>query len=121
MIAGPLSGKTFPMNREEVSIGREPSNEISFLDSSVSRRHCLIRKEGEVFQIRDLESRNGTFVNGVPLKERTLEHTDQIQIGSSVLVFLTSDALARAPVPCSWMGQGRAAQLSYSGNKTPST
>jgi transcriptional regulator with GAF, ATPase, and Fis domain len=80
------------MNREEVSIGREPSNEISFLDSSVSRRHCLIRKEGEVFQIRDLESRNGTFVNGVPLKERTLEHTDQIQIGSSVLVFLTSEA-----------------------------
>jgi Nif-specific regulatory protein len=92
VIAGPLSGKTFPMNREEVSIGREPSNEISFLDSSVSRRHCLIRKEGEVFQIRDLESRNGTFVNGVPLKERTLEHTDQIQIGSSILVFLTSDA-----------------------------
>ena len=80
------------MNREEISIGREPSNEISFLDSSVSRRHCLIRKEGEVFQIRDLESRNGTFVNGVPLKERILEHTDQIQIGSSVLVFLTSDA-----------------------------
>ncbi len=80
------------MNREEVSIGREPSNEISVLDSSVSRRHCLIRKEGEAFQIRDLESRNGTFVNGVPLKERTLEHTDQIQIGSSVLVFLTSDA-----------------------------
>jgi len=92
VIAGPLSGKTFPMNREEVSIGREPSNEISVLDSSVSRRHCLIRKEGEAFQIRDLESRNGTFVNGVPLKERTLEHTDQIQIGSSVLVFLTSDA-----------------------------
>ena len=40
VIAGPLSGKTFPINREEVSIGREPSNEISFLDSSVSRRHC---------------------------------------------------------------------------------
>ena len=92
VIAGPLSGKTFFMNREEVSIGREPSNEISVLDSSVSRRHCLIRKEGEGFQIRDLESRNGTFVNGVPLKERTLENADQIQIGSSVLVFFTSDS-----------------------------
>ena len=80
------------MNREEVSIGREPSNEISVLDSSVSRRHCLIRKEGEGFQIRDLESSNGTFVNGVPLKERTLENADQIQIGSSVLVFFTSDS-----------------------------
>jgi Nif-specific regulatory protein len=92
VIGGPLSGKTFPMNAEEVSIGREPSNEISVLDSSVSRRHCLIRKEGDGFQIRDLESRNGTFVNGVPVKERNLEHADQIQIGSSVLVFLTNDA-----------------------------
>ncbi len=70
-----------------MSIGRDPSNQISLLDSLVSRRHCLVRRDGEGFLIEDLESRNSTFVNNVPVKERRLANGDQIRVGKSVLVF----------------------------------
>ena len=92
-VSGPLEGRTFPLTEDEVSIGREPSNQISLLDSLVSRRHSVIRKNGEGFLIQDLDSRNSTFVNNVPVKERLLADGDQIRIGKSTLVFqgLTRD------------------------------
>jgi transcriptional regulator with GAF, ATPase, and Fis domain len=87
VVSGPLKGKMFPVIEGELSIGRDPSNHISLLDSLVSRRHCLIRKEGEAFRLLDLESRNNTFVSGVPVRERLLNPGDQIRVGNSVLVF----------------------------------
>jgi len=86
-VAGPLEGRTFPLGEDELSIGREPSNQISLLDSLVSRRHCVIRRSGQGFLIQDLDSRNSTFVNNVPIKERSLADGDQIRIGKSILVF----------------------------------
>jgi len=86
-VSGPLKGKLFVLTADEVSIGRDPSNEISLLDSLVSRRHCVIRKEANVFRLQDLESRNNTFVSGVPVRERDLVHGDQIRVGNSVLIF----------------------------------
>jgi transcriptional regulator with GAF, ATPase, and Fis domain len=86
-VSGPLKGKVFSLAAGELSIGRDPSNEISLLDSLVSRRHCIIRKEAEAFRLQDLESRNNTFVSGVPIRERVLVPGDQIRVGNSVLVF----------------------------------
>jgi Nif-specific regulatory protein len=86
-VSGPLKGKVFSLAAGELSIGRDPSNEISLLDSLVSRRHCIIRKEAEAFRLLDLESRNNTFVSGVPIRERVLVPGDQIRVGNSILVF----------------------------------
>jgi len=86
-VSGPLKGKLFLLTGDEVSIGRDPSNEISLLDSLVSRRHCAIRKEANAFRLQDLDSRNNTFVSGVPVKERVLVHGDQIRVGNSILIF----------------------------------
>src|ERR1035438_10031507 len=86
-VAGPLEGKTFPLAEDELSIGREPSNQISLLDSLESRRHCAIRRAGEGFLIEYLDSRNSTFVNNVPVKKRLLADGDQIRIGKSIFVF----------------------------------
>src|SRR5207244_5642581 len=86
-VSGPLKGKVFSLAECEFSIGRDPSNQISLLDSLVSRRHCVIRKDGEAFRIQDLDSRNSTFVNGIPVKERVLAHGDQIRVGNSTFVF----------------------------------
>jgi len=86
-VSGPLKGKLFSLVKDEISIGRDPSNEISLLDSLVSRRHCLIRKADKGFLLLDLDSRNNTFVSGVPVKERVLVQGDQIRIGNSILVF----------------------------------
>jgi Nif-specific regulatory protein len=87
-VAGPLKGNSIPLVEAEVSIGREPSNAISLLDAGVSRRHCLILRAGDQFKIQDLNSRNSTFVNGVPITERVLASGDEIKIGGSLFVFV---------------------------------
>jgi transcriptional regulator with GAF, ATPase, and Fis domain len=87
VVSGPLKGKVFSLADDEISIGREPTNQISLLDSLVSRRHCVIRKEGDGFRLLDLDSRNSTFISGVPVKDRVLIQGDQLRIGNSILVF----------------------------------
>ena len=91
-VTGPLKGSSIPLSDAEVSIGREPSNQVSLLDASVSRRHCLIRREAGQFKIQDLKSRNSTFVNGVPVTERVLASGDEIKVGNSILVFVLPEA-----------------------------
>ena len=71
-VAGPLKGATFTLTEEDLSIGREASNRLSITDLALSRRHCIINKEAEHFKLCDLDSLNGTFVGGVPIKERLL-------------------------------------------------
>lgn len=91
-INGTSKGSTFPLNADQISIGRESASSIPLSHNSVSRRHCLIQRKGSDFVIRDLDSFNGTFVNGVPVNEQTLVHADQIKIGSLALLFLTDDS-----------------------------
>jgi transcriptional regulator with GAF, ATPase, and Fis domain len=88
-ISGPLKGTTVLLAEAETIIGREPGNAVAISDPLVSRRHCSIRRDdsGKV-QVSDLESLNGTFVNGVPAQEKALEHGDYIKIGSSEFIFL---------------------------------
>jgi Nif-specific regulatory protein len=90
-VSGPLKGKVFRITEREISIGRDPSNEISLLDGLVSRRHCVIRADGDGFRLQDLESRNNTFVSGVPVRDRVLVHGDEIRIGNSIFLFQGSD------------------------------
>jgi len=87
IVSGPLKGKVFSLTNQEISIGRDPSNEISLLDSLVSRRHCIVRKDGNSFRLLDLDSRNNTFVGNMPVKERVLAAGDQLRVGNSILVF----------------------------------
>jgi len=94
---GPPKGRLVPLGEAEVSVGRDQANVIAVDDLAASRRHCVIRPSGERFQLADLESRNGTFVNGVPVRQRLLEHNDQIRVGSSVFLFLRS-APAEGPL-----------------------
>ena len=94
-LAGPLKGSSFPLSDPEVSIGREPSNLVPILDASVSRRHCLIRREADEFKIQDLNSRNSTFVNGVPVTEKILASGDEIKIGNSLFLFVRPETESR--------------------------
>ena len=92
-ISGALTGTTFALVQDETAIGRDISNSVSLNDPSVSRRHCLIRKNGvtDGFHVIDLESYNGTFVNGVPVAEKALTHGDQIALGDIRFLFLSHD------------------------------
>src|SRR5437667_12367429 len=93
-IAGSSQGTVLTLTDDELSIGREPSNRLPLNDPSVSRRHCLIEKEAGRFKLRDLASANGTFVNGVPVKERWLEHDDRIAVGDSLFLLLLHEEKA---------------------------
>jgi transcriptional regulator with GAF, ATPase, and Fis domain len=89
---GPLKGSVFALDDTEFSLGRNPSNRLSISDPSLSRQHCIIAARGKQFEIRDLDSRNGTFVNGVPVHQRALADGDEIQIGNSLFLFLDEEA-----------------------------
>jgi len=116
-ISGSVKGTIFALNRPEALIGREGSSAVHVNDPSVSRRHCLIKHNITAFRNRnedstlpgnfsssnqlsqgqpsytivDLESFNGTFVNGLPVKEQVLCHGDQIAVGDVILLFLLED------------------------------
>ena len=95
-IAGPFQGVVIPLPEGETCIGRDTSNQVCIADGSLSRRHCALSRRGDEITIRDLRSRNGTRVNGMPVEERPLEHQDQVSVGSSLLVFVESDHDAQA-------------------------
>lgn len=100
VIAGPSKDSTIPLPDGEATLGRDPTNAVAVADPSVSRKHCLLRKEeDERFQIKDLDSRNGTLVNGLAVKEHRLRHGDEIATGDSVFLFLVEDE--DQPLPAS--------------------
>ena len=79
----PLIGRTFYLDKPVVSIGRLVSNDICLEDPFVSRYHCVIRNEDGQYVIEDLNSTNGTFVNGERIKAYELAEGDLIRIGTS--------------------------------------
>lgn len=90
-VAGPLKDTTFALSGSETPIGRDPANLISISDPSLSRRHCVLSPASDGYLVRDLDSRNGTFVNGVAVQESQVHHGDQISVGDSVFVVLLSE------------------------------
>ncbi|MGC1453086.1 MAG: sigma 54-interacting transcriptional regulator [Candidatus Sulfotelmatobacter sp.] len=98
VIAGPSKDSTIPLPDGESALGRDPTNAVAVADVSVSRKHCLLRREEDGrFQIKDLDSRNGTLVNGLAVKEQWLRHGDEIATGDSVFLFLVEDEDQVAP------------------------
>jgi len=72
-------------------IGRDPEADFSIEDDEVSARHVLIRVDGPVCMLTELGSRNGTLVNGRPVREgvgQRLRHLDEIQVGSTRILVL---------------------------------
>jgi transcriptional regulator with GAF, ATPase, and Fis domain len=97
VISGPLRDSTFALPNGEIHIGRDPSNVLSISDPSLSRRHCALSRDGEGYKIRDLDSRNGTSVNGVAVKESRLRHGDQIAVGDSIFLLLLHEDAEESP------------------------
>jgi transcriptional regulator with GAF, ATPase, and Fis domain len=88
VISGSPSGAIFNLDHEETSFGREASNHVRLVDPSVSRKHAVIKHSDGHFKLLDLNSFNGTSVNGVPVLERDLQHGDHVALGDVLLLFL---------------------------------
>ena len=107
-VAGPFQDTAVALSEKEISIGRDSSNDLWVPDRALSRRHCLLVNQSEQFILRDLGSKNGTLVNGVPVTEQVLRDGDQITIGDSVFVFQGKPAevhLEKSPVEFSETGK----------------
>lgn len=85
-VEGPLRGKSFEVT-ELASIGRSDACAVRLEGRHVSRIHARLERRGEAVVIRDNGSRNGTYVNGLPVQEATLAPGDEVEIGEHVLVF----------------------------------
>lgn len=90
IVQGPKQGAWFTIAyQKEITLGRAATNSIILEDNSVSRSHSVLQAAGEGFTIRDIGSRNGTFVNEKKIQgEVTLSHRDTIKIGIYTLRYL---------------------------------
>jgi hypothetical protein len=78
---------TFPLAEPLVNIGRDPANHLQLDDNRISRLHAQIRFIQGRFIIFDLDSKGGTFVNGVPISSQVLKPGDVIQLAGVPLVY----------------------------------
>ncbi len=90
IVQGPKAGAWFTVAyQKEITLGRAATNSILLEDNSVSRSHTVLQASGSGFTVRDIGSRNGTFVNGKKIQgEVELHHKDLIKIGIYTLRYL---------------------------------
>lgn len=92
VIQGPDKGRRFELPAHEPQLLGRSSEALPIDDSAISRRHAELTPDSGEWYLRDLQSQNGTYVNGVRLGERTrLRVGDQIRVGQTLLVFGRSE------------------------------
>jgi len=105
---GPRAGEEMFLEAYEVALGRSKKADIYLEDEKLSRIHAKIARVGMGYRLIDLNSRNGTYVNGMRVLEHPLNSFDEIQIGSSKIKFLIHDMIvsdmARAQLPATMNG-----------------
>jgi two-component system cell cycle response regulator len=95
VITGSAAGQMFKLGKGDAVIGRSPTVAIRVVDDGVSRNHARIRHDSNGLYLEDMESRNGTFINGTRVSGTTeLREGDKIQVGrTTVLRFAYHDDL----------------------------
>jgi len=95
IIDGDNVGKIYPLDKKTITIGRSDEFDIQLADSSCSREQAIIEfDDNNKPVLKDLDSTNGTFVNGAKISERNIEDGDKILLGfSSVFMFAIQDSL----------------------------
>jgi hypothetical protein len=96
VLEGPNPGKRFYMDHPVLLVGRDEECDLVIVDRQVSRRHATITRENDQYVLRDLDSKNGTFVNGQELQgSHTLVDGDEIQIAYCCkMAFVAADSTA---------------------------
>ena len=82
-----VDGERHELDKRRLVVGRSRECDIQLADPNVSRRHAEFRQEGTTYWVVDLDSTNGTEVNGRRLKRAKLRDGDRILLGSTEIVF----------------------------------
>jgi hypothetical protein len=86
-ILGPMANQTLPLTDEVTTIGSVAGNTVVLADPAVSRKHAGIRRMDAGYELADLGSTNGVYVNGHKVPKKTLEPGDIIRVGNTEAVF----------------------------------
>jgi hypothetical protein len=129
VLDGADRGRTFESLDTPVTIGREEGNVIQLNDERVSRFHVKIQSDGDRLVLTDLESTNGTRVNGEDVRLRVLKYGDLIQLGRTLVLVGSreqiEERLSRLPPQDSkgwfWFRKSRSAEESPSDSANPWT
>jgi two-component system, NtrC family, sensor kinase len=87
VIRGADQGSRFELTEPTIRLGRDASSTILIHDSEVSRHHAELRRVVEDYAILDLNSSNGTFINGQRIRQHTLASGDQLQVGGTLMLY----------------------------------
>jgi len=114
---------TFQVESDVATLGRGDTNDVDLKDAKASKEHCRLERVGQRWKIVDLESKNGTRVNGEFRNKAWLAHGDEIQIGTAEIRFGVegaSRAARAAPAPASTaMAAGRGAAAPEGDEEAP--
>jgi pSer/pThr/pTyr-binding forkhead associated (FHA) protein len=87
MRSGPTIGKVYPLEADEIFIGRDATNKVAINDAEVSRRHARMELRGTAYVLQDLGSTNGTFVNGTRVSGmQVLNPGDTVSFGEGIVL-----------------------------------
>ncbi len=91
MRSGPTPGATYPLEGDQLTVGRDSSNAVTINDAEVSRKHARLNFQGGKYVIEDLGSTNGTFVNGQRLAGPVvLKSGDVVSLGEQIVLLFES-------------------------------
>jgi len=90
---GGFEGMRHELSSDETIIGRNPTTDITLLDESISREHAIVSLDEAtgIFTLEDLQSTNGSKVNGKRVRSAELAHGDEIEIGHTIFKFFLNE------------------------------
>ncbi len=99
ILSGVLEGKVIDLIDERITMGRALDNRIRLEDGTVSHHHAVLTLDGHDYKLRDLNSTNGTRVNGMRIVETKLQDGDAVRIGSVEMQFESDVKKSSQPLP----------------------
>ncbi len=94
-----FQGKTFDLSGPEVTVGRVADNKIQIEHASVSGHHAIFKLDGVDYSIKDLESTNGTRINGERVTQQKLRRNDILRLGNIELLYDSEHQPPGQPMP----------------------
>lgn len=104
ILSGQLEGKVFDLLEERVTVGRALDNTIRMEDGTISHHHSMFVLESDGYRLRDLNSTNGTRVNGMRTTETKLNNGDQVRMGSVEMRYEADIKKVSQPLPPQQVG-----------------
>jgi hypothetical protein len=94
-----FTGQTFDLSGAEITVGRVESNKVQIEHASVSGHHAVLKLDAMDYVIKDLESTNGTRINGERVTEQKLRRNDILRLGNIELLYDSEHAPPGEPMP----------------------